>query len=587
MAHIMDGNNDDPFPHLGSVYRKGSGSPLVKQLSKNGNIAAEGSGPKNSIPSAWGRSTLMHKLGVQTSGNGRTIQNASSENFSSCRNEFSSQQNNKDKQGAKSWNVPTPQVGFPQLNNEEDRIAKDEFSNRRVGSFDADGNDDEVLFVSSDDDDMFDDDSDLEKSHETCKKSKWFNQFFQSMDELTAEEINSPGREWHCPACKGGPGAIDWYRGLEPLMYHAMTRKTRRVKLHRVFTEVLDEETRRRGISVAPVGVAYDRWQGLNGKVKDYEIVWPPMVIIMNTRYEMEDHGKWIGMGNQELLDYFKSYAAVKARHSYGPQGHRGMSVLIFGGTAAGYLEAARLHRHFEDQGRDRDAWNRCRFQFCSGGKRQLCGYMALKEDMEIFNLHCQGKSKLKFEMRSYQEMVGAQIKLLNEDSQELVKVKEEIAKEQKLSQVLAESVSRLSQKLRKSEATNYSMRERTELLLEQKNKELDSQEQFFLDQIKSIRQAINVKEDNFEKLQQAKREKVEQSNANLSTIRDTQRMEDTANFNIQGKEMEEFEAERKRLIKSHEDKKALALIKHWEELVLMEKELENELTQLMEKYNK
>ena len=39
---------------------------------------------------------------------------------------------------------------------------------------------------------------------------------------------------------------------------------------------------------------------------------------------------QWIGLGNQELLDYFSTYDAVRARHSYGPQGHRGMSVLIF-----------------------------------------------------------------------------------------------------------------------------------------------------------------------------------------------------------------------------------------------------------------
>ena len=75
-------------------------------------------------------------------------------------------------------------------------------------------------------------------------------------------------------------------------MYHAMTRKTRKVRLHRVFAELLNEETQKRGISVVPVDVAFGRWKGLNEKVKDYEIVWPPMVVIMNTRYEQEDNGK-------------------------------------------------------------------------------------------------------------------------------------------------------------------------------------------------------------------------------------------------------------------------------------------------------
>lgn len=100
-------------------------------------------------------------------------------------------------------------------------------------------------------------------------------------------------------------------------------------------------------------------------------------------------------MGNQELLDYFSSYAAVKARHSYGPQGHRGMSVLIFEGSASGYFEADRLHKHFAEQGTDRNAWDRRRVLFYHGGKRQLYGYMAVKEDLDIFNQHSQGSLSL------------------------------------------------------------------------------------------------------------------------------------------------------------------------------------------------
>lgn len=102
-------------------------------------------------------------------------------------------------------------------------------------------------------------------------------------------------------------------------------------------------------------------------------------------------------MGNSELLEYFSSYAAVKARHSYGPQGHRGMSVLIFESSAGGYLEAERLHRHFSDQGTDREAWNRGRVLFLPGGKRPLYGFMAVKEDLDNFNQHCQGSFSLSF----------------------------------------------------------------------------------------------------------------------------------------------------------------------------------------------
>lgn len=104
---------------------------------------------------------------------------------------------------------------------------------------------------------------------------------------------------------------------------------------------------------------------------------------------------QWIGMGNQELLDYFSGYEATKARHSYGPQGHRGMSVLIFEASAVGYLEAERLSKHFEDHGRDKNAWQCNRIAFCPGGKRQLYGYMAEKRDLDYFNLHSQGRLTL------------------------------------------------------------------------------------------------------------------------------------------------------------------------------------------------
>jgi len=100
-------------------------------------------------------------------------------------------------------------------------------------------------------------------------------------------------------------------------------------------------------------------------------------------------------MGNQELLDYFSSYAAVKARHSYGPKGHRGMSVLMFEASASGYLEAERLHKHFSDQGTNKEAWfsnRRNSMLHLPGGDRQLFGYMAAKDDLEFFNRHCQGQ---------------------------------------------------------------------------------------------------------------------------------------------------------------------------------------------------
>ncbi|AQK78575.1 Protein SUPPRESSOR OF GENE SILENCING 3-like protein [Zea mays] len=247
-----------------------------------------------------------------------------------------------------------------------------------------------------DDDDLSDDISDdydsdaSEKSFETRKTNKWFKEFFEVLNTLSLEQINEQTRQWHCPACKNGPGAIDWYKGLQPLVSHARTKGSTRVKLHRELAALLEEELSRRGTSVLPAGEQFGKWKGLQEST-DREIVWPPMVIVMNTFLEKDEDDKWKGMGNQELLDYFGEYEASKARHAYGPSGHRGMSVLIFESSAVGYMEAERLHKHFVNQGTDRNSWHLRKVRFVPGGKRQLYGFLANKEDMEAFNKHCHG----------------------------------------------------------------------------------------------------------------------------------------------------------------------------------------------------
>ncbi|KAA3479727.1 protein SUPPRESSOR OF GENE SILENCING 3-like [Gossypium australe] len=435
------------------------------------------------------------------------------------------------------------------------------------------------------------------------------------LDALRIEEINDPARQWHCPACQGGPGAIDWYRGLQPLTTHAKTKGAKRVKLHRELAELLDEELCRRGTSVIPSGEAFGKWKGLKDEEKDHEIVWPPMVMIMNTRLEQDENDKWIGMGNQELLDYFSSYAAVKARHSYGPQGHRGMSVLIFESTARGYLEAERLHKHFAEQGTHREAWERRRVLFYPGGKRQLYGYMAMKEDLDSFNQHSQGslyltedndyitcrdkmqdsfkcmrffrKSRLKFEMRSYQEMVVKQIRQMSEDNQQLIFYKNKVAKEQRQKVALEESFGIVSERLRKTMEENRIVRQRTKMQHEQNKEEMDFQEQFFKERIKFIHEARDEKEESFEKLQQQQREKVKQSNPNPSNTEEYRRRADEiAKFiKFQDEEMQAFVAERDKLIKEHKEKMVGMRERHWHEEVELEKEFDAELSHLMEKY--
>ncbi|CAL0327725.1 unnamed protein product [Lupinus luteus] len=481
-------------------------------------------------------------------------------------------------------------AGSMQSNPQEEIVPEYSEKNNNVDD-DNDEVEDSYDLEDTDDDLMSDDyDSDTsQKSHETRKKCKWFRKFFQNLDDLTVDEMNNPERQWHCPACQGGPGAIDWYRGLQPLMAHAKTKGSKRVKMHRELAELLDEELRRRGTSVIPAGEVFGKWKGLKVEEKDHEIVWPPMVVVQNTQLEQDHNDKWIGMGNQELLDYFSTYTAVRARHSYGPQGHRGMSVLIFEASGSGYLEAERLHKHFSEQGTDRNAWfsNR-RILFLPGGNRQLFGYMATKEDLESFNRHSQGKSRLKYDMRSYQEMVVNHIRQMSEENQQLIYLKDKVAKGQKHTKALEESFGIVTEKLRKTMEENRIVRLRAKMQHEENKEEMYMQEQFFRDQIKVIHDSRNAKEEDFERMQQEEREKVKQSsNGPLNAEERKLKADEYLKFvEVQDKEMENFVAEKEKLCHAHEESLAAMRKRHWEEEVQMETKFNEELAKLMEKYS-
>ncbi|CAL0306707.1 unnamed protein product [Lupinus luteus] len=441
------------------------------------------------------------------------------------------------------------------------------------------------------DDDLMSDDYDSDtsqKSHETRKKSKWFTKFFAILDTLTVEQINEPERQWHCPACQGGPGSIDWYKGLQPLLNHAKTKGSKRVKIHRELAVILDEELRRRGTSAIASGEVFGKWKGLKDEEKDHAIVWPPMVVIQNTQLEQDEKEKWIGMGNQELLDYFSTYAAAKARHSYGPQGHRGMSVLLFEPSATGYFEAERLHKHFVDQGTGRDAWIGRRRLFLPGGQRQLYGYMAVKEDLDLFNRHSQGKSQLKYDMKSFHEMVVKEIRKMGEDNQQLHYWVNKAVKGEKHKKVLEESLEIMAERLRQTSEESHIVRLRTKKQHEENKEEMYMQEQFFKDQIRIIHDSRNAKEEYFERLQQEKREEVKQSSTGpLNATQQGVKVDEYRKFvEIQDKEMEIYVAEEEKLRRAHEDNIAAMRLRHWAEQVQMEKKFNEELAKLMEKFS-
>ncbi|CAA0833841.1 Protein SUPPRESSOR OF GENE SILENCING 3 [Striga hermonthica] len=577
-----------------------------KTKNKNKNNAGKQWGAQQSNTRAWGNSGTMEKHGLQGhAGLGRgSGQNRPTQPSDSRKNpgrgysnpHFSNQ-------------TPAPHYGVrpvaipPPLKNGwgwSNRATSSHSSNDGVEAHklhpvsnqtpvsdevDDDAEDSEDDIDDSDNDDGFDSDE-SQKSHDTKKMNKWFKELFVSLDGLTVEQISEPERQWHCPACKGGPGAIDWYRGLQPLISHAKTKRSKRVKLHRELAALLEEELKRRGTSAVPAGEVFGKWKGLEEE-PDREIVWPPIVVIMNTRLEKDDKDKWIGMGNQELLDYFSAYAALKARHSYGPQGHRGMSVLIFEASAVGYAEAERLSKHFEDNFRDRVAWARTKVPFYSGGKRQLYGYMAEKHDMDNFNQHCQGKSKLKYEMRSYKEMVVSQMKQMSEDNQQIHWLKHKISREQKSKKALEESLGLVAEKLRRTMDENRVVKLKTKKHHEQNKEEMDSQEKFFQEQIQQFYDARNEKEELFEKLQQLEREKFTQSDANTSLGEDRlHRAEEIDKFiQLQDKEMKEFQEKRESLIKAHEGRMMELMRRYWDEKMALEKELDQELNKLMEEY--
>lgn len=453
--------------------------------------------------------------------------------------------------------------------------------------------------VEDSDEDLSDYDSDAScMSNETGKKHKLLIKFFETLDGLSISEINDPAKQWHCPACQNGVGAIDWYTGLQSLVLHAKTKVGIRAKLHRDFSNILDEELKIKGSNMVAPGEAFGKWRGLCDTVKDHEIVWPPMVIVMNTFLRQDDENdKWIGMGSPELLDYFGSYAAVKARHSYGPQGHRGMSMLIFESTAVGYLEAERLHKHFQEQGTDRDAWKRHPKLFYPGGKRQLYGFLAEKEDVARFNQHHHGKTGLKYEMKSYQEMVVIPIKQMSTDNQQLLYFKYKLDQEKKNSKTVEKSYEVVTQKLRETEEERRMMALRTKKRCEENSEEMDYQAEFFGQQITKLQRDIEEKEHELAKIR-GELAKLKLSDKDSKSSIDNrlrnERIQKFINSKVEG--VKEFETERETLIKEHE-KEALELKnkqeeekiglekKHKEEETKHEKEFETALAKLVEKY--
>uniref|UniRef100_A0A0E0MKJ7 XS domain-containing protein n=1 Tax=Oryza punctata TaxID=4537 RepID=A0A0E0MKJ7_ORYPU len=439
------------------------------------------------------------------------------------RSHSSGSENNKD-------DAPTS-GSDPEMDNGED-----------YDSYDDDSDDDMVDDTSGD----FDSKA-AEKKIETRKRHKLLKSIFELLEKLSVEQINEKTRQWHCPACKNVRGGVTWYKGLQPLMNHARTKGSKRVKLHRELAALLEEELYRRGVSMAPSGEFFGVWKGFQENT-DRPIVWPPVVIVMNTRLEQDKDGKWKGMGNQELLSYFSKYHVKESCHAYGPDGHSGMSALIFEGSAVAYKEAERLHNHFVDQRTDRYAWLNHRI-IIPGGKRQLYGFLAEKEDLEAFNRHHERHSK------EVEEALGVE-----------------------------------TQKLQGAIEDNIILRRKTMEMLLECEEQMEFNTKFYHEEIESLRKDTEEKESEFERLLQEELARAIECDVDSETSETTEncRLREERIQRIidcQVKDVEEFDAEQDELIKAHEEKKAKVKMEYMTKDVGLEEELFAALTSLMEKH--
>ncbi|KAK1393124.1 Protein SUPPRESSOR OF GENE SILENCING 3 [Heracleum sosnowskyi] len=314
------------------------------------------------------------------------------------------------------------------------------------------------------------------------------------------------------------------------------------------------------------------------------------MVIIWNTLLEKDENEKWLGMGSSELLDYFNASGAVSSKHSYGPQGHRGMSLLIFEASAIGFIAAEQLSSLFEDDAIGKEAWARdshSQNSFVPGGQRQLYGYMAEKGDLDSFNQHAHDKPLQKFEMRSYQEVVLSQLTQMSEENQLLILYKNKVEKLTKELEVLRGSFNTVGEKMRKVSEENRIVRERTKLHHKEIKEQMDEQEEFHR---KTFKLVDDVRKETEEKLKMMQQER-EETNQYMETLsaeyRQSRNRLETGSASILSQQKDtDIYAEERKLLKHQEQRMAELNMRQYEEKVKLEEEFSAEFARLMEKRN-
>ncbi|KAM7253075.1 hypothetical protein ACFE04_025693 [Oxalis oulophora] len=255
-----------------------------------------------------------------------------------------------------------------------------------------------------------------ESNEEGGENKRLVDEFIEKLSSMCMGKILDQTIQWYCPACRGGPDATRMYNGLHPLVAHVTAHGKTRSNLHRELAQVLGKM-----LPKTPIERVSDKWKTFQVVNKYAEIVWPPMVVIVNTCFRLDVNHEWNGMPNKDLVKHFGAYSPVKALKCYVPQEHCGLSILIFESSTNGYLEAKRLHKHFKAEERGRVHW---KSHSIANEKPQLYGYLAVMEDLHMFNQSYRGNNKLEYEMRSYQQMVMDPLKQI--DSLELRVVEEQ-----------------------------------------------------------------------------------------------------------------------------------------------------------------
>ncbi|PHT70757.1 hypothetical protein T459_25861 [Capsicum annuum] len=133
---------------------------------------------------------------------------------------------------------------------------------------------------------------------------------------------------------------------------------------------------------------------------------------VTETSYEMCKKNRWF----KQLLESRDSLTVTEINDS-----ERQWHCPAWKVGPVGYIEVERLSEHFSEMGRDRDAWECHPVRFCPVGKLLLYGYMADKRDIDNFNQHSTGKSRLKFELRSYKGTFWKSAKQMRDDNQQLM----------------------------------------------------------------------------------------------------------------------------------------------------------------------